>query len=75
MEGLESYLLGIFGPQGPLSSKNIQEKIPKMRFSRGVSETEVLKSQIEQLAPKENVFGDPKVKTLLSIYKITLNFL
>lgn len=65
IEGFEHYLESIFGPKGPLNSKKLQDKIPKMRWPRSASENEILKSQIDKLPNvMKNSFGEPKVRNM-----------
>lgn len=62
LEGFEHYLESMFGPKGPLNSEKLKEKISNIRFSRSVSDNEVLKSEIDSLPNvMENTIKQPKV--------------
>lgn len=62
-EGFEHYLESIFGPNRPLNSKNLQDKIPKLRWARNAPAAEAIKSKAEGLENIiENQFGEPKVR-------------
>lgn len=62
VEGLEHYVEGLFGPKGPLNSRKLQERIPKLRWARNADPAEALKQKIDNLENVvEDSFGDPKV--------------
>lgn len=66
-EGFERYFEAMFGPKGPLNSQKLQETfLSKTRFSRSVSDNNVLKNQVDELpnVMDKSLLSDPKVCTV-----------
>lgn len=75
LQGFEHYLESIFGPDGPLSAKNVQEKIPKLRWARHAGLQEMIKSKVESFkGVLDNKFGEPKVSLGLKVFGNELKY-
>lgn len=68
MDGFEHYFESLFGPKGT-SKDFIKDKIPKMRWTRGIQDNEVLKTEVEKFP---NVVDDgikePKISLGLKVF-------
>ncbi|KAF5300365.1 hypothetical protein FQR65_LT00986 [Abscondita terminalis] len=68
-EGFEHYLESMFGPHGPFNAKNLQEKIPKMRWPRSTSNDHDLISKIDDVTKtQDKKHREPKVSLDMQIF-------
>ncbi|KAF5274561.1 hypothetical protein FQA39_LY07173 [Lamprigera yunnana] len=69
VDGFEHYLESLFGPRGPWNAKNVQDKIPKMRWPRSNNYDRELISKTDKISqtyskPRNN----PKVSLGLKMF-------
>ncbi|KAK4871887.1 hypothetical protein RN001_016011 [Aquatica leii] len=69
IEGFEHYLESIFGPHGPLSARNLQENLPKMRWPRSTGNDAQLMSKMDQITKtQDRKHTEPKVSLGLKVF-------